>query len=147
VRDRFMRFVDKSPRGCWTWAGARHKQGYGFFRLDGRNQYAHRMAYELFKGPVPEGLFVCHHCDNPSCVNPEHLYAGTRADNARDAVERERYRPARRGEANEQVKLTEAAIHDIRSKRAPQRELANLYGVSQSLISRIQTGRRWPQAA
>lgn len=146
MRDRFMRFVDKSPCGCWTWTGARHKQGYGFFRLDGRNQYAHRVAYELFKGLTPEGLFVCHHCDNPSCVNPEHLYAGTRADNARDAVERNRYRP-RRGEANEQVKLTEDAVRDIRTKRMVQSKFAELYGVSQPLISKIQNGHSWPQAA
>jgi hypothetical protein len=98
LADRLARMVDKSggPEACWPFLGRRSSKGYGSLRVDGKNVYAHRLAYELAKGPLPpEKPFACHSCDNPPCCNDAHLFPGTNADNLKDAVAKG-YRPVSR---------------------------------------------------
>lgn len=95
VADRFWKFViSREPGECWVWRGVRNARGgYGQIHVGpGRNQsaYAHRLSWSFVNGPIPDGLWVLHHCDNKGCVNPEHLYLGTVVDNAADAVARKR---------------------------------------------------------
>ena len=81
-----QRFWDKVEKtdGCWVWTASKNRQGYGYFRFDGKMRKAHRMAWLFAIGEIPEGMMVCHSCDNPSCVNPEHLWLGTGQDNMDD---------------------------------------------------------------
>lgn len=137
--------------GCWLWLGAADNNGYGTFRGGRNKRKAHRLAYAAFVGPIPEGMHVCHHCDTPACVNPEHLFLGTHADNMADCARKGRARTQRkilsrpRGERHHNVVLSTADVIAIRASSMPQRTLAALYGVCQGTISHIKTGRnrRW----
>jgi hypothetical protein len=98
VTDRFWSKVDRSggPDACWPWMAYRNRDGYGSFRVDDHTESAHRVAWVEENGPVPEGMDVLHHCDNPPCCNPRHLFLGTAADNARDSVAKGRHQAARK---------------------------------------------------
>ena len=131
LEDRLrLRGWDETDAGCWEFRGSRNPQNYGSMHFRMKTQGAHRWAYEAWVGPIPEGHVVRHKCDNPPCINPDHLETGTHADNARDASER------RRGKHQ---KLTPADRDDIRQVYASgdvtQAELATRYGVSAATIS------------
>lgn len=135
----------ESVDGCWIWTGPTRGNGYGSF---GRH-YAHRMMYSLTHGPIGNDLFVCHHCDNPTCVNPCHLFSGTASDNNYDAY---RKKPTPRfrefGEDNPARKLTETEVSKIwesyYSGRRTQRELSVEFRVHICSINRIVHGDTWP---
>lgn len=91
VNDRFDASVTPEPNtGCWLWVGTIGRNGYGRIRRDGVRLWAHRFSYERFKGPIPSGTEICHTCDTPLCVNPDHLFAGTHTENMRDSVRKGR---------------------------------------------------------
>lgn len=139
----FWRRVERSD-GCWVWQGATAADGYGCLIRAGRSLLAHRYSYALTFGPIPDGLFVCHHCDNRPCVRPEHLYLGTVQDNSRDAVERGRLP---RGEAHRNARLTEQIIREIRARHAggtaTTNALAREYGLYSGHVSDILHRRLW----
>jgi hypothetical protein len=152
--ERFWSHVRKGP-GCWEWTGGRNDWGYGTFAKyrDRSSPLAHRYSFVLANGPIPDGLLVLHRCDNPCCVNPEHLYAGTNQDNMNDREERGRGSHLR-GSSHGMSKLSEADVLAIRAsyvkrglpgKHAPQ--LAAEYGVSVPTIYDIVHGRHWRHLA
>ena len=148
LAERFWAKVDKrGPNECWEWQGYKIPAGYGQIREGvggSRNLRVHRVSWELANGcPIPTGKFVCHHCDNPSCVNPAHLWIGTNADNQRDMVNKGR---SGRGARTRNSKLTEQDVHEIRqmlSRDILQRVIAKKYGVTRATISKIKTGETW----
>ncbi len=141
--DQFDANYAKSD-GCWEWAGTLFSNGYGRFKGVG----AHRVAYRLAHGGIPAGYFICHRCDNPRCVNPSHLFAGTHADNMADMVAKGRNAPPRlSGEHHGCAKLNRTQVAEIRSRYASggvtYRSLAADYGVSNTNIRQIVIGRKW----
>ena len=128
---------------CWVWTAYCIEQGYGRFRMPDQSEYAHRVAYQLLFGPIPEGLCVLHDCDNPPCVR--HLYLGTQLDNAADRKARGRTAD-RRGERSGATKLTNEVVRSLRVEYAggsTQQELSDVYGLTQSAVSRIVNRRTW----
>lgn len=163
----FWERVNKSTDdACWPWTRARNSRGYG--SLGHRpvphvkmSLSAHRVAFELSHGPIPDGYCVCHACDNPGCCNPRHLFLGTVADNNADRSRKGRTaRPGvgnwrayadrsntPRGETHPRAKLTEAQVREIKRMLADrtltQRSIAAQFGVTQSSVMMINTGRQW----
>lgn len=130
--------------GCWEWKGYKRPGGYGeayFGSKPNRERIlAHRLAYEVMIEPPPADLVVCHKCDNPSCVNPDHLFLGTVADNTRDRDAKGRQA---RGERNGPAKLTEAQVKAIRRDPRMNRVIAKDYGVFETTISSIKHRKTW----
>ena len=165
---RFWSRVDKAGE-CWVWTGGTMGWGYGYFDLAGSRHGAHRISWMLARGPIPAGLFVCHRCDNPPCVNPDHLFVGTQFDNMADARAKGRLSPTifdgtqvelmrlgrhpgrqARGERVATAKLTEGQVREIRRRLAEganQSALAREYGVVHQLVSRIASRGIWKHVA
>ncbi len=157
--------IPEPNSGCWLWLGATIKGEYaerGYMGIGGKNCLASRAAYMAHKGPISDGLLVCHRCDNPLCVNPDHLWLGTHADNMADmkakrrhfaATDPERCSAAGRksglantwakGIRNPKAKLTPEQVATIRADKRKTRFLAADYGVTRSTIQRIRNGSLW----
>lgn len=148
VATRFWTKVAISDVGCWEWRGGKNPEGYGNFSLDGRSVGAHVVAFMLTSGDVPDGMWVLHHCDNPSCVRPDHLYAGTHAENVAD---RDRRGRTLNGERHGATRLSDATVVEIRalyaSGRWTQRALAETFGVSVAWVNALVHGRWRREAA
>jgi len=134
--------VDKSGE-CWIWTGCKTKAGYGRWAVPGekRTVNAHRWAYILSFGNIPDGLHVCHRCDNPSCVRPGHLFLGTPKHNIHDAIQKGRLN--NRGERNGNARLEEWRVQDIRHRHhVLVEELAKKHGISPHHVTAIIANRR-----
>lgn len=172
-KERFLAKVNKT-KTCWLWTGHIHKNtGYGCFGFNGENIGAHRVSYELFVGPITDGLYVLHHCDVKNCIRPSHLFLGTAEDNSRDAASKGRLATGERsgsylyperisrgllnyyknnperklfGERNNNAKLTQAKVDVIRARASNGEQLKIIaadMGVSPATIASIIHERRW----
>jgi hypothetical protein len=133
--------------GCWLWTASVDQKGYGQFAMKPAHKRplkAHRVAWEIYRGQVPDELCVLHKCDQPACVNPDHLWLGTVADNNHDMFEKGRSAPPRvAGEAHGRAKLTLEDVEAIRADKRHQRTIARDYGVSKSQIGNIKRAENW----
>jgi hypothetical protein len=133
------RYMPEPNTGCWLWIGGWDSDGYGMI---GKKTKAHRYSYETFVGPIPEGLHVCHKCDTPCCVNPQHLFVGTHAENHRDC--------ARKGRSA-RAKITWAQAAEMRRLYATgeysQRELGLMFGIGVTAARNCINGETWNDAA
>lgn len=151
LRERFEARVEPEPNsGCWLWTAATEAFGYGVIGRGGRGQgnaLAHRASWELHRGPIPEGTCVLHRCDNPPCVNPDHLFLGTREDNNKDMMTKGRHgvtsQTQPHGEQHPNAKLTDDIVRAVRQSGASSRVLAQRFGVERSAIKAVRSHRTW----
>lgn len=158
IEDRVAKLPD-AP-GCWLWTGHLMSRGYGSVSFNNRETLAHRASFLVFHGVEPGEFYVCHRCDTPSCVNPEHLFLGTQRDNIHDMIRKGRDRScggknglvwkAARGEHHGRAKLTEQRVREIRRSSEPAAVCALRFGVDKSTVKDIRRRRTWawlPDAA
>ena len=134
--------VVKGTNGCLEWMGAKDHCGYGIFYYDNRNLLAHRYLYSIKNGPIPKGMCVCHKCDNPSCVNVDHLFLGTIQDNAHDCVNKKRTNK-HKGEDHHRSKIKETDAMFIKNSDLSLSKLATIFGLCKASISYIKNGINW----
>jgi hypothetical protein len=148
IEDRFWANVERrGPGECWPWTGDADGHGYGRITVGGKRARASRMLWSLAHGPVPDDLHVLHHCDNPPCVNPAHLFLGDHRDNMADRDAKDR---VRHGSLHPRAKLTETDIPVIRARVAAgdtRRAIAADYGVSHAAIDKVASGQGWKRVA
>ena len=142
---RFEKYTVTTDTGCIIWTGKSHSNAHGRMTVQGKSYYAHRVAYVMFKGPLPIDKVVCHSCDNPQCVNVEHLFLGSIRDNSIDLAKKglngtvlhpEAYANRRFGpKITDEIKM--AALNAYLDTNLSQREIAAKYGISKSMVNKI----------
>lgn len=139
------RVLIKDWDDCWIWVAAKSSAGYGQFRMSGLLIYAHRYSWEISNGIIPPKMCVLHRCDNPACVNPNHLFLGTQTDNMADKVAKGRQRAgtAGNGEKNHKAKLTLADVMEIRKSSLSGKTLAQKYGIHPGTVTKIKLRQTW----
>lgn len=141
--DRFYSNIGEvTESGCWLWKGTPDSSGYGRILVGKVRTKAHRYSYTLHVGPIPDSAYICHRCDVPACVNPEHLFAGTQQDNVDDCVQKGRRVPPI-GERNRAAKLTEPQVREIRNAPGTTTAIGRQYGVSAVMVSLIKRRKSW----
>lgn len=146
AKERFWANVEKTDT-CWLWVGYKCKAGYGEIEVNGTTWRASRYSWFLHNGPIPEGMLICHRCDNPRCINPAHLFIGKDADNTHDMISKGRNKYiGKKGQSHHSAKLTDNQVKEIRSRFAEgekQVTLAQRYNVAHGLISAIVHNKIW----
>jgi hypothetical protein len=146
--DRLWKNTDRST-GCWIWLGLKSQKGYGSISYQGKGVRTHRLAWQLTNGQIPPGMMVCHSCDNPSCINPDHLFLGTNSDNQKDRVSKGRKNRGefKKGESHWCSKLTRAQVDEMRRIRQTtglsESKLAKMFGIGKSQSHNILIGNGW----
>lgn len=148
ILQRFQdKYIPEPNSGCWLWTANCIRGGYGGMFGDKKTARAHKISYELYKGIIPNGLHVCHRCDTRSCVNPDHLFLGTAAENTADMMRKNRgKRPILKGYESGRSKLTPNQLNEIRlalNNGISGRSLSIKYNVSDTAISRIKSGKTY----
>lgn len=145
--ERFFSQARPNERGCKIWNGSLQKDGYGQLNYQSKGWLAHRLSWTLTNGPIPEGMCVCHSCDNPPCINPEHLFLGTNSENMADMKAKGRRKNVNAGEKNGRAKLTWEDVTEIRrayaAKEVNQLQLAKKFPISQTSISLLLKNKIW----
>jgi hypothetical protein len=139
IKAKLMSFVitDRDD-DCWGWSGGLNKDGYGYVNWSHKTYWAHRLSYELHKGPIPKGKCVCHTCDNPWCCKPDHLWAGSTQDNVDDCITKgRRGRPSNTGLKDDEVRQIRRLLAE---GRHTQWEIARMFRTSQASVSKIKFG-------
>ncbi len=146
LSERFeSKYIPEPNSGCWIWTAYVNCDGYGRIAREGSRmgmELAHRVSWGLHRGSIPNGLQVLHRCDNPPCVNPDHLFLGDVSANMKDAVKKGR-KIMPRGEKNYNATLTESQALEIKYSKVTNRKLAEKYGVTYGMIGHIKNGRAW----
>ena len=155
--ERFWDKVEKTET-CWNWTAAKFHDGYGMYQVKGLAKRVHRFVYKELVGPIPEGLLVCHKCDNPACVNPDHLFLGTPAENSADMVRKQRQargdrnglranpKSVLRGQDSPAAKLTDEDVRAIRKLAKPgiaRWKVGARFNISAGTVNDILHGRTW----
>jgi predicted XRE-type DNA-binding protein len=146
--ERFNKKYIVQENGCWIWTGNKRPNNknvlYPRHHLDdGKSEGAHRFSYKIFVGEIPAGQYVCHKCDVPLCVNPDHLFLGTHQDNMRDMVQKQRSYTGRGENKKGRAKLTNIQALEIKNMHISQSKIAKIFGVSQATIGRIKRGESY----
>lgn len=142
LRKKFERCFISSP-SCWLWISGTDSHGYGKIQYQCSSHKAHRLAYQIYVGNIPDGLHVLHRCDNPRCVNPDHLFIGSHADNMKDKTTKGRAHGAHPGSDHHKAKLTDCDVLKIRSDPRCNRLISEEYGICRQQVGDIKHRKYW----